>query len=295
MSNGSAGVDAVLLDDRLHRRGHQRRLDLGRRPVGCAALTSAETPAECGLDIDVPAIAWKRLPGGPLSAVVCRLRRHAREHLDARSRDVRLDEVAGGPRDENEAITSACVALAMPCAQVAITPVWPLTKAGERVRALRVDRRQLVVVGLEVGTAATGCRGSSRPRRPARTLGPCRCGRYPALADHDLARRGTRGGGRRQSASSSTAGGERSSEHDRGRRRDAVGERDARDVERRAAVGGQVQRRVEQRGPVEAPTVVTHGPPWSEVPAPGPELPAEALTEIPALKASRNASSTGSV
>ena len=26
--------------------------------VGCAALTSAETPAECGLDIEVPAIAW---------------------------------------------------------------------------------------------------------------------------------------------------------------------------------------------------------------------------------------------
>ena len=49
------------------------------------------------------------------------------------------------------------------------------------------------------------------------------------------------------------------------------------------------------RGPVEAPTVVTHGPPWSEVAAPGPALPADALTEIPALKASRKASSTGSV
>ncbi len=32
---------------------------------GCAAFTSAETPAECGLDIDVPAIAWKSSPGGP--------------------------------------------------------------------------------------------------------------------------------------------------------------------------------------------------------------------------------------
>ena len=50
-----------------------------------------------------------------------------------------------------------------------------------------------------------------------------------------------------------------------------------------------------ERGPVEAPTVVTHGPPWSEVPAPGPLLPADALTEMPALTASRNASSTGSV
>src|SRR5262245_29612985 len=52
---------------------------------------------------------------------------------------------------------------------------------------------------------------------------------------------------------------------------------------------------VKKRGPVEAPTVVTHGPPWSDVPAPGPLLPAEALTEIPAFVASRNAISTGSV
>ena len=41
--------------------------------------------------------------------------------------------------------------------------------------------------------------------------------------------------------------------------------------------------------------MVTHGPPWSDVPAPGPELPAEALTEMPAWTASRNASSTGSL
>ena len=26
--------------------------------LGCAAFSSAATPAECGLDIDVPAIAW---------------------------------------------------------------------------------------------------------------------------------------------------------------------------------------------------------------------------------------------
>src|SRR5258708_30130787 len=41
-----------------------------------------------------------------------------------------------------------------------------------------------------------------------------------------------------------------------------------------------------ERGPDDAPTVVTHGPPWSEDPAPGPLLPAEALTEIPAFVAS---------
>ena len=34
---------------------------------------------------------------------------------------------------------------------------------------------------------------------------------------------------------------------------------------------------------VEAPTVFTHGPPWSVVPAPGPLLPAEAFARPPAL------------
>src|SRR5262245_42248790 len=46
---------------------------------------------------------------------------------------------------------------------------------------------------------------------------------------------------------------------------------------------------------VDAPTVVSHGPPWAAVAAPGPELPAEVLTLMPALNASRNARSTGSV
>ena len=49
------------------------------------------------------------------------------------------------------------------------------------------------------------------------------------------------------------------------------------------------------RSDVDAPTVVTHGPPWLAVAAPGPSLPAEALTLIPAAVASRKASSTGSL
>ncbi len=52
---------------------------------------------------------------------------------------------------------------------------------------------------------------------------------------------------------------------------------------------------VKNRGPVEAATVVTHGPPWSVVAAAGPLLPADAFTEMPAWYASRKASSTGSV
>ncbi|GAA3154692.1 hypothetical protein GCM10020001_092980 [Nonomuraea salmonea] len=46
---------------------------------------------------------------------------------------------------------------------------------------------------------------------------------------------------------------------------------------------------------VEAATVVVHGPRWSVVSAPGPELPADAETSTPAAYASRKASSTGSL
>jgi hypothetical protein len=49
------------------------------------------------------------------------------------------------------------------------------------------------------------------------------------------------------------------------------------------------------RSNVDAATVVTHGPAWFAVDAPGPSLPAEAFTETPAAYASRKASSTASV
>ena len=88
-----------------------------------------------------------------------------------------LIQSPSGPRDENEAIMSACPGCAVPCAHVAITLVWPFTKAEERsARAVDVDRRQVVVVGLLV-LLDRGCRGSSRPRRRRGPCGPCRCGR----------------------------------------------------------------------------------------------------------------------
>ncbi len=49
---------------------------------------------------------------------------------------------------------------------------------------------------------------------------------------------------------------------------------------------------VADRSWVPAATVVVHGMPLSTVDAPGPELPAEAATNTPALAALRNASST---
>src|SRR5215211_4415282 len=48
------------------------------------------------------------------------------------------------------------------------------------------------------------------------------------------------------------------------------------------------------RAGYEAPTVFVHAPAWSAVAGPGPALPAEAFTRIPAPYALRNACSTAS-
>ena len=50
----------------------------------------------------------------------------------------------------------------------------------------------------------------------------------------------------------------------------------------------------EARECVLAATVVSHGPVWATVEAPGPSLPADAATNTPARAANRNAISTGS-
>src|SRR3954449_4731503 len=70
MSNASAGVTPSSLTTVCTDEVISADLISAGVQVGCAALTSAETPAECGLDIEVPAIAMNRFPGGPLSAVV---------------------------------------------------------------------------------------------------------------------------------------------------------------------------------------------------------------------------------
>ena len=87
-------------------------------------------------------------------------------------------------------------------------------------------------------------RGSSRRRRRRGPCGPCRRGRW-CRACRPRSCRCAAPAARSdwQSASSTAAGlGERRRHHDRGRRGDAVGQRHARNVERRAAVRGQVQR-----------------------------------------------------
>ena len=57
-SNGSAGVTPSSLTTSWTDEVMSADLISAGVQSGCAAFTSAETPAECGLDIDVPAIAW---------------------------------------------------------------------------------------------------------------------------------------------------------------------------------------------------------------------------------------------
>ena len=52
----------------------------------------APTPATCGLDIEVPWIAWNNWPGAPMNGVRC----VAGEDLHARRGHVGLDDVGGG-------------------------------------------------------------------------------------------------------------------------------------------------------------------------------------------------------
>src|SRR5690606_25046022 len=95
---------------------------------GCAAFTSADTPAACGDDIEVPAIAMYSSPGGPLAtstgvgvvpAMTCT--------PGAVMSGFRKSPT--GPRELNAAMTSPGETVAVPPAHVAVTPGCVARKA----------------------------------------------------------------------------------------------------------------------------------------------------------------------
>ena len=197
-----------------------------------------------------------------------------------------------GPREENEAMTSACVAVGAPWLKDAITFVWPLTKASSAVLgpSTWIAGSQWLSVSV---SCLTGLYSTIPAAPPRETLKPLSTRALPPrwhsttlpVADPAVSLVW-------QSASSvgmpwpSTTG--------VGAEMPLVSVKPGMsNVAPPSAVRCSVD--MNERGPVDAPTVVTHGPPWSAVEAPGPLLPAEALTEMPALVASRNASSTASV
>src|SRR3954470_21978410 len=127
-SNGVAGVTPSSLTTFVTADVDMAEMIIPGVQVGCAALISADTPAACGLDIEVPAIAWYRLPAGPLTLPVgCGVMPASTCTPGAVTFGLRKS--AEGPRDEKAAIMSGNVGVAMPCVNVPVTPVWLLMKA----------------------------------------------------------------------------------------------------------------------------------------------------------------------
>src|SRR3990170_1851383 len=99
MSNGSARLTLSL--SRTSCEAVVIRADLAAAAdhSGCACLSSANRPATCGLDIDVPAIDWKRLlPGSAYGLAPARICMPG-----AVTSGLMMSSATGsGPRDEND-------------------------------------------------------------------------------------------------------------------------------------------------------------------------------------------------
>ena len=85
-------------------------------------MISSATPAACGLDMDVPAIAWYSWPDGPLSVLEGRGVMPAMIWIPGAAISGLMNSPSG-PRDENDAMTSPCAADAVPACHVAMTCV----------------------------------------------------------------------------------------------------------------------------------------------------------------------------
>ncbi len=96
--------------------------------LGCAALTSADAPAECGLDMDVPPIAWNSSPGGPPTGLAGVGVIPARIWIPGAVTSG-FTKSPSGPLDEKNVITSPRMAVFTELAQLPVTPVWPVRNA----------------------------------------------------------------------------------------------------------------------------------------------------------------------
>src|ERR1700752_67786 len=87
--------------------------------VGCACRRRAPAPAVCGLDIDVPLIAWNSCPGAPRNGVGVLPARITTPGA-VTSGLMRSGAAPLGPRDENAAMSGACWGVKVPALKAAV-------------------------------------------------------------------------------------------------------------------------------------------------------------------------------
>src|SRR3954451_19753116 len=260
--------------------------------VGCAANTSAATPVAWGADIDVPAMAWKFSPGGPEatepgagSGVL-----PARISMPGAVMSG-LTQSPSGPREENVVMTSpAAVLVGVPVAHVAVTPVWLFMNARNASVSCGtcgvLPPSSMTVGTQKLSVNRSWCVGLYRiiPAAP-----PCRTLKLDAARPAGLPRADT-------TTIPLTDPAENAFEQVESVEcpltsvaltpEVALEMGCVMDEPVKLAVSALLAVRCSvvryRRDGYDAPTVFSHGPPWSDVAAPGPELPAEAFARPPA-------------
>ena len=121
---------------------------------GCRSFSSAAAPATCGLDIDVPAIAWNSSPWGPVSGSAESGVWPARIWTPGAVTSGLLTPSAepGPPRELKDAMTSPRSRTGSPAVSVALTLALAARKASSAVPSANWMWLvgQEVVVGLQV-------------------------------------------------------------------------------------------------------------------------------------------------
>jgi hypothetical protein len=122
VSNGSAGVTPSSFRTSVTADVMSADLTWPGVQSGCTAFTSADTPAACGLDIDVPAITWNISPGGPPNTLIGSGVWPARICMPGAVTSGFRNSPTG-PRDEKLVMTSGVTAVGAPGSHRATTPV----------------------------------------------------------------------------------------------------------------------------------------------------------------------------
>src|SRR5687767_12141789 len=186
MSNGSAAVAESSLATSGEPVVISADLIIAGVQSGCACVSKAPTPATCGLDIDVPWMAWNNSPGAPRNGVGLLPARICTP--GAVTSGLMMSGAARfGPRDENTAMSGAPASgAAEPAVNDAVAPAPALSTYSATAKPSAGNSVDVGSRWLSVGVTLT-CGGSYRimPTPPeARMPAPCAILAMPVTRRH---------------------------------------------------------------------------------------------------------------